>query len=60
MQKAGVRSAGCSDGDAQQPAEAALSTSSEFIIYSGKKGGRATVLVRGRSDNVVIGNRGSL
>jgi hypothetical protein len=32
----------------------ASSTSSEFIIYSGKPGSRATVLEAGRRDDIVV------
>jgi hypothetical protein len=51
MQKAGVRWAGCSNGDTT-----ASSTSSKFIIYSGKQGGGTTVLGE-RCDIAVIGNK---
>jgi hypothetical protein len=44
------------DGDTQQPsaASAASSTSSEFIIYSGKQGGGATVLGWGMTLQLLV------
>jgi hypothetical protein len=64
MQKAGVRWAGCSDGETQQLLQQQpTATNSEFIIYSGKQGGRATVLsvcVGGAGGGDVTRNRRNL